>query len=725
MPLYVHNLTAAAITTAAGNPPRSIPPSSAPPARGPAVNMTTEFEGLSGGDFALLDAQRIAGDLDFIWTSREEFSTPGLTVVPSVSSTHASTHFTAASDALVISNSSAVDVGSTLATNVRERRVGFDYYRAPRAASVNYILAASPISNGETVMGPTNQPDYPRKLQVEVVSAAAPNDFLSGTLMIVGVGASGEAVSDTFNLAVGAGVTTTYTSYHAYAQISKLVVFNCTYGAGGGAGSTASIGQAANLAIPANRPASTAMVKSNVQKMIVPAYFPPGYAFDGWGGAGWTKMIATPEIGMIVFNPATGPGGPADELVYRADLTAARAAGKKVVGYTYTGYYPTGSGPIVARPLANVLADIDNYFTNYVSGVDGIFLDEVRSYNEQTDPTNWALLRDYFTAIYNRVKSYGASKQVVLNPGSVVDFSCLDWSDIIVNYENFEANYPDYSPPLWQYSVPAERNALILHTSAGTTTMQEAVRRAKGQNFGWCYITNAIYPALWSDIPTDPFLSTEQSIIADATITARPLSINYAFAAADAGYVYLGMHHSKVDPVNMANTFRRAYFDTDMDTDTGVIFGPVGADYLVENNSRFDPASRTTWHFLGGANVISDSNNHIVWRISRADLGNATGPIKVMMQVIEFFGASRNQTVGPFTIAADALPTSASPGTVFKANVGFANATITSQQSETGTLVMAAAPDGSNIYQFWSTHDVTPQQSSHLHAQAQHSHNIT
>lgn len=93
MSLYAYNKTGAPLALAAGHPIVTLSPSAAPPAQGPSYNVTSELRpnltvdpvngktgGLAASDYALLQAQVIAGSVDFEWSSDPEYLTPGLTV---------------------------------------------------------------------------------------------------------------------------------------------------------------------------------------------------------------------------------------------------------------------------------------------------------------------------------------------------------------------------------------------------------------------------------------------------------------------------------------------------------------------------------------------------------------------------------------------------------------------------------------------------------------------
>src|SRR3990172_3642792 len=84
MALLCYNLTGAPVVLVAGNPPPVIPASSAPPSRGPAFNVTSELRGLTGPQYAALEAQR-SGTLVYEWTNDPEYDVGVLTIAAQAS----------------------------------------------------------------------------------------------------------------------------------------------------------------------------------------------------------------------------------------------------------------------------------------------------------------------------------------------------------------------------------------------------------------------------------------------------------------------------------------------------------------------------------------------------------------------------------------------------------------------------------------------------------------
>lgn len=92
----------------------------------------------------------------------------------------------------------------------------------------------------------------------------------------------------------------------------------------------------------------------------------PGYVWPGDTTTWATALHPLDRPQTITINPANGPG-PGPNPAYTALLDQAHTVGAEVIGYVPLGYG--------WRPLADVLADVEQYATWYPS-LDGIFYDE-------------------------------------------------------------------------------------------------------------------------------------------------------------------------------------------------------------------------------------------------------------------------------------------------------------------------------------------------------------
>jgi hypothetical protein len=115
-----------------------------------------------------------------------------------------------------------------LATTTEQTLSGYVYYVAPITEELTSIKASAACANGPCAIA--GQPDYPRCLAVRVLIAV--NPITAGIVTIVGVGPSGEAVSEAVSL-ITAGNVTRYTN-HAFATVTSATVSGLVGGAGMG-----------------------------------------------------------------------------------------------------------------------------------------------------------------------------------------------------------------------------------------------------------------------------------------------------------------------------------------------------------------------------------------------------------------------------------------------------------------------------------------------------------
>ncbi len=215
--------------------------------------------------------------------------------------------------------------------------------------------------------------------------------------------------------------------------------------------------------------------------IMVPAYFPPG--------AKWEAMNeAASKVPLIaILNPNSGPGA-ALSTNYVAALAQLHAAGGKAIGYVSSDY--------TRRPMAKVQADIDQYLSWY--NVDGFFIDEM------TNDANTNHL-DYYSAIYQFIKTKGPHYSVTGNPGANTEESYLakPTADILMIFESGGAKYANYNPPGWVSKHPAENFAHLPYLSVGTETLTNYVSLAVARNAGWIYFsdlkTYSRLPTYWTN----------------------------------------------------------------------------------------------------------------------------------------------------------------------------------------------------------------------------------
>ena len=218
-------------------------------------------------------------------------------------------------------------------------------------------------------------------------------------------------------------------------------------------------------------------VVSVAQKTGVPIYDP------GWGDI--TSSPNSASAGAIILNPDSGPDP--DDHSFDTDLVNAYNAGIKVYGYIDTQDQPQESS------IKTQIADYDQYDTigSTTGIVSGIFFDDVPADDQAYD---------YYTALYNDVKTHNPSWQVVLNPGGPVPQDYLNNGDIIVTSESadyindqsfFYSGDPNYATRAWERD-PANSSRIwhIANTLADEQQMTIAVDRSRRRNAGLFYAFN-------------------------------------------------------------------------------------------------------------------------------------------------------------------------------------------------------------------------------------------
>ncbi len=208
------------------------------------------------------------------------------------------------------------------------------------------------------------------------------------------------------------------------------------------------------------------------QQMAIPAYFYPG--------APWTRMTATPGVGVAVMNPDSGPGT-ARNRDYVAAVASARAAGIKVVGYVHTSYG--------ARRAAVVLREIATYARWY--GVDGIFLDEVASE---------AATAGYYRPMVDAIRA-SAGSLVVLNPGTFPAEEYMALGDVVMVFEGTYDEYRRLRVPSWIYGYPPHRFAHVVYNASTVSRLHNAVDWSRARNAGYLYVTHDRLPNPYDVLP--------------------------------------------------------------------------------------------------------------------------------------------------------------------------------------------------------------------------------
>ena len=217
--------------------------------------------------------------------------------------------------------------------------------------------------------------------------------------------------------------------------------------------------------------------KPGTVKMAVPAYFDPP-------SPEWQRLIAgAPAVGMIVFNPESGPGTAAD-AAYTQVIAQAQAAGIVMVGYVATSYG--------ARPEADVIADINHYYDFYT--LSGIY------FAEGPMDTDCTAMEPMYHRMADAVRARDA--QAYLAVGTRFCPTYITFFDMMVQFARDWNEYQtDYAPPSWMPANSPQRFVHFVH-SVPPGDASAALSRAVANGAGWVFITDQSSPNPWSVLPS-------------------------------------------------------------------------------------------------------------------------------------------------------------------------------------------------------------------------------
>jgi hypothetical protein len=240
---------------------------------------------------------------------------------------------------------------------------------------------------------------------------------------------------------------------------------------GGSGGSTGATGGSGGPPIVLDAGA----VQAGTVRMVVPAYWDPDQQ--------WQRIIAAaPTVGMIIFNPASGPGT-VTKAGYAAAIAQAQAAGIKVLGYVSTQYG--------ARAEADIDADVDGYYRLYSPS--GIYFAE--------GPT--AATCDTLQAEYQRLTALAQSHdpRAYLAIGTRFCPTFITFSDLMVEFAETYSTYQDYSSPSWMPGNSPQRFCHFV-SEVPDANASQVLSRAIGLGAGWVFTTDGTAPNPWGALPS-------------------------------------------------------------------------------------------------------------------------------------------------------------------------------------------------------------------------------
>jgi hypothetical protein len=210
-------------------------------------------------------------------------------------------------------------------------------------------------------------------------------------------------------------------------------------------------------------------------RLAVPAYFPPG--------PDWQRVIAgAPTVGIVIFNPNSGPGTATDPG-YTSVIAQARAAGIVVLGYVSTAYGQ--------RAAADVTADINKYYDLYAPS--GIYLAEGPMQND------CATLEDEYHGFTNTALARDPHAYLAVGTNFCPTF--IYFTDLMIEFARTWDEYQTYVSPSW---MPANSPSRFCHIidSVPPDSLGLALTMASHNGAGFVFATDGVEPNPWGALPS-------------------------------------------------------------------------------------------------------------------------------------------------------------------------------------------------------------------------------
>lgn len=254
------------------------------------------------------------------------------------------------------------------------------------------------------------------------------------------------------------------------------------------------------------------------QHVAVPAYIPPSDTTS------WTELSgAGPALGIVVANPASGPGAAVDPA-WQTVIQATSQAGTKVLGYVDTGYFGftgrrTASGSTDPTAwLVQAELDIDRWYDFYGDSLDGIFFDEVE--NVCGPDRHSSRYVDLYRELNAFTHDAHHGSLTVANPGTSVPDCYRDAADILVTFEGSATDYLDppseLAPRPWQLAADPDKFWNIVY-DVPQADLADVMAASKHDNAGYIYATPRT-------LGSNPYLAAPDAGYFAAELAAAPAS---------------------------------------------------------------------------------------------------------------------------------------------------------------------------------------------------------
>ncbi|GLI60015.1 hypothetical protein VaNZ11_002079 [Volvox africanus] len=242
--------------------------------------------------------------------------------------------------------------------------------------------------------------------------------------------------------------------------------------------------------------------------VLIPWYIGP------WETAAYNNLASYgPRCSIYAIVTGDSSGPPTHDFpLYTMAFSTLYNSGIRLYGYVHT---MANVAAHQARPQADVIAEINSWFNNFGSLLQGIFFDEVDGAAINVNPSNYygALSR----AVYNR----SSQAFVVFNPGTKISCTLAQLSDIYVRYESYASDWAAQYAAGANCDCPTVSScALLLHGQSAVisppgnirTNLTQLVNQAAKRAFSYMYVTNDVMPNPWDTLAT--YFGTFMDIVA-------------------------------------------------------------------------------------------------------------------------------------------------------------------------------------------------------------------
>jgi hypothetical protein len=216
-------------------------------------------------------------------------------------------------------------------------------------------------------------------------------------------------------------------------------------------------------------------VRRGTIRLVVPAYYAPG--------ADWQRVIAASDVvGMIIFNPNSGPGTTTDPA-YVSAIAQARAAGILVLGYVATNYGQ--------RAETDINADVNGYYDLYQPS--GIY------FAEGPMEADCTTLEPEYRRLTSLARTRAPGTYVAIGTRFCPTF--ITFSDLMVEFAEDWTTYQSYKVPDWMPAASPDRFCQFIN-SVPADLASHALSTAVSYGAGWVFATDGAAPNPWGALPS-------------------------------------------------------------------------------------------------------------------------------------------------------------------------------------------------------------------------------